>query len=100
MTDDIAAIAEGLTGAQRDWIMSAPEGEHPCTDVEYMTAPPFYVQLSPDEYCEETGCYLGGGQRYWFASGTATGTAHGWEYRYGLDKRGLVLRAYLENRHG
>jgi len=92
---DIAKIAASLSNAQRKWILTAPEGEQPVTEAQYHNAPLFWVQFSPDQYCPDTGVYLGGGERFWFASGTARGGSGGWHYRYGLNETGLAVRAHL-----
>ncbi len=96
---DVAEIAKGLTREQRDWILAMPTIPTAITPEQWDAAPEdLFVQFSPDEYCPETGCYLGGGERHWFASMHAA--LHGsapMSLSAQLNDLGLALRDYLAN---
>lgn len=61
-----------------------------------------FVQFTPDEFCEETECYLGGGERFWFGHSTAhyRGDGDPWHLTAGLNERGLAVRTELQRREG
>lgn len=91
-------IAKGLSEAQRAWILAMPDGVHVLTPDEWDALPSLFVQFSPDEFDEETGCYLGGGERFWFAYAGANYAGDGgpWHFTAALNDRGLELRSILQ----
>lgn len=101
MTNERAAVvAEGLTEAQKRWVLSMPDGEKKLSPEEWEAVPELYVQFSPDEYCTETGCYLGGGQRHWFAGSSAhyRGDGGPWHFTAQLNNIGLAIRDHLRSK--
>lgn len=100
---DAREIAAGLSEAQRAWILVMPETRKTLTEAEFESLPDeLYVQFSPDEYCPDTGCYLGGGERHWFASSSAyyKGDGGPWSFEAELNKLGLEIRSILTENAG
>jgi hypothetical protein len=96
--EHIAKIAAGLTKAQRDWILAMPDIPVAISGEDWDAAPDLYVQFRLDEYCPETGFYLGGGQRHWFGSMTAHYHGDGGPLMFSacLNALGLEVRKHLQ----
>lgn len=95
---ELEKLAKGLTKAQREWIASMPDEPKALTTAEYEALPDkLYVQFSPDEYCPETGCFLGGGQMHWFGRSSARYLGDGgpWRFEASLNETGLALRDHI-----
>ena len=94
---DAREVAQGLTEAQRDWIKAMPTIPVSITPDDWDAMPDLFVQFEPDEFCPETGIYLGGGDRHWFASAGAHyyGDGGPWFFDARLNDTGLAVRAHL-----
>lgn len=100
---EVARIVKSLTKAQREWIAAMPTIPVSLSEEQWEEVPELWVQFTPDEYCPETGCYLGGGEMHWFGSAIAhKPVGPDWYYSAQLNETGLAVRSALakENDRG
>lgn len=90
---DIEAIVKGLSEAQREWLLSLEPtlDEQPrAYDTVFDVGP--FIDLSPEEYCPETGCLLVPAERIWLGSNGCQVGVRAWSR---LNEAGLAVHRTL-----